>query len=292
LLVRPRWLALLAFVALAACSTGVKLGYNNADTLLLYTLDGYVGLSSEQDALVRERAGALLAWHRATQLRDTAQLFDAARRKLAGPVTAADVLQFNTAINAQIATVGDKAAPDLAQLALTLSPEQLARMERKLAGDNSKARRELVQFAGKESLEQRVQKYAERAEFWFGRLTPEQLAIIRETLAKRPSNAAWWQEERERRQRQLVAVLERIRSERPADATAAAWLRAYFAELRSPPDAARRAAIEEFRQNNAELVAQLVNAATPEQKSQLARRLTGFADDLAALAGDRAARPG
>jgi hypothetical protein len=288
---RSAFLALAA-CALAACSTGVKLGYNNADTLLIYTLDGYVGLSSEQDALVRDRAGALLAWHRTTQLRETAQLFENARAKLAGPVTAADVLRFNAAINAQIAAVGEKAAPDIAQLALTLTPEQLTRIERKLATDSSKARRELVQFAGKESLEQRVQKYSERAEFWFGRLSPEQLAIVRDSLAKRPSNAAWWQDERERRQRELVALLQRIRNERPPEATAAIWLRAYFAALQAPPEPARRAAIEEFRQNNAELVAQLFNAATAEQKAQLARRLGGFADDLAALAGDRAQRPG
>ena len=43
---------------------------------------------AEQEQLVKERAGALVAWHRSTQLRDYAQLIETTRRKLDGPVTA------------------------------------------------------------------------------------------------------------------------------------------------------------------------------------------------------------
>ena len=180
------WLLVAAAVILSACSTGVRLGYEYADTLLLYTIDGYVGLTPEQEQLVKERSAALVAWHRSTQLRDYAELLETTRRKLAGPVSAADVLEFNRAVNARLAALGERAAPDLAQLALTLTPEQLTRLERKLASDNSKARRELVQFAGKEALDERVKKYAERADFWFGSVSREQLELVRSALAQRP----------------------------------------------------------------------------------------------------------
>ena len=287
-----RWLLLAVALWLSACSTGVRLGYNYADTLVAYSLDGYVGLTDEQQQLVKERATALVAWHRSTQLRDYAQLIETTRRKLDGPVTAGDVMAFNQAINARLAALGERAAPDLAQLALTLSPEQLARLQRKLASDNSKARRELVQFAGKESLDERVKKYAERADFWFGSLTREQLALVRNSLAQRPDNAGWWIEERERRQRELLAVLQKIQTERPSEATAAHWLRSYFAQLQSPPDPERRRGIEQFRTGNAELIAQLLNSATPEQKSALSDKLGSFAGDFVALAAERGAPPG
>jgi hypothetical protein len=283
-----RWL-LLATLLLAGCSAGVRLGYNNADTLLVYTIDGYVGLTAEQEQLVKERAGTLIAWHRATQLRDYAQLIEATRRQLDGPVTADDVLAFNQAINARLAALGERAAPDLAQLALTLTPEQIARMQRRLASDNSKARRELVQFAGKETLDDRVRKYAERADFWFGSLTREQLELVRASLAKRPDSATWWIEERERRQRDLVAILQRIEAERPSEDLAATWLRAYFAQLQHPGEAERRARVMEFRAVNAELIAQLVNTATSEQKTKLSNRLAGFAQDFVSLASERIA---
>ncbi len=285
------WLLLGLALVLTACSSGMRLGYNYADMALLYSIDGYVGLTPEQEQLVRERAAALMAWHRSTQLRDYAQLLEATRRKLAGPVTATDVLTFNQAFNARMAALGDRAAPDLAQLALTLTPEQVARVERKLASDSSKARREQVQFAGKENLDGRVKRYAERADFWFGSLSREQLDIVRASLAKRPDNAAWWIDERERRQRELVALLQRIQVERPDESTAVGWLRAYFKQLQSPADPERREAVEQFRANNAELVAQLLNAATPEQKAALSRKLGSFAEDFVALAGDRNAQP-
>lgn len=291
LLVAFRGWLLLAALALAGCSAGVRLGYSYADTLVLYSIDGYVGLSAEQEQLVKDRAGALVAWHRSTQLRDYAQLIETTRRKLADPVTPADVLAFNQAVNARIAALGERAAPDLAQLALTLTPEQIAKMERKLASDNSKARRELVQFAGKETLDGRVKKYAERAEFWFGSLSREQLDIVRASLEQRPSNASWWQEERERRQRDLVSLLQRIQSEKPNEATATDWVRAYFAQLQSPTDPERRRAVETFRAGNAELIAQLINSATAEQKAALSRKLGGFAEDFVSLASERAALP-
>jgi hypothetical protein len=278
-------------LVLTACSSGVRLGYNYADMAVLYSIDGYVGLTPEQEQLVRERTGVLVTWHRSTQLRDYAQLLEETRRKLSGRVTATDVLTFNQAVNARMAALGDRAAPDLAQLALTLTPEQVSRLERKLASDNAKARRELVQFSGKQTLEDRVKKYAERADFWFGSLSREQLDIVRASLAQRPDRAAWWIDERERRQRELVAVLQRIQIERPSETTAAGWLRTYFAQLQSPTDPDRRRAVEEFRAGNAELVAQLLNAATPEQNAALSRKLGGFAEDFVALAGERSAQP-
>jgi hypothetical protein len=284
------WL-LLALALLAGCSAGVRLGYNYADTLLVYAIDGYLGLTAEQEQLVKERASALMAWHRTTQLRDYARLIEAERRRLDGPVTSADVLAFNQAVNTRLLALGDRAAPDLAQLALTLTPEQIARMERKLANDNVKARRELVQFAGRETLDERVKKYSERADFWFGSLTREQLDLVRSSLERHPDGSAWWIDERERRQRDLLAVLQRIQSERPSEELGAAWLRSYFAQLQNPVEPERRARIQEFRAVNAELIAQLVNTSTPDQKAALSRRLAGFAQDFTALAAERISAP-
>lgn len=287
LLVAFRIWLVLAGLVLAGCSSGLRFGYTYADTLVVYSIDEYVGLTPEQELLVKERAGALLAWHRSTQLRDYAQLIDATRRKLEGRVTAAEVLAFNQAVAARLDVLGDRAAPDLAQLALSLTPDQIARMERKLDSDNSKARRELAEFVGAESLEERVKKYAERAEFWFGRVSPEQLEIMRASLVRRPAAASWWIDERDRRQREMVALLQRIVTERPSEAIASSWLRAYFAQLRNPADPERRRAVEKFRLDSAELVAQLINSASADQKAALSRKLGNFAEDFVALASGR-----
>ena len=73
-----------------------------------------------------------------------------------------------------------------------------------------------------------------------------------------------------------------------AKPAATAWLRDYFMQLQNPPDPERRRAMEQFRATNAQLVAELINAATPEQKAALSRRLASFAEDFLALASARA----
>jgi hypothetical protein len=67
-----RLLLLGAALLVAGCSTGLRLGYNYADTLLANSIDGYVGLTPA-DQFVKERAAGLMAWHRATRLRDYAR---------------------------------------------------------------------------------------------------------------------------------------------------------------------------------------------------------------------------
>lgn len=286
---QARRFVLASVAALVAACSQLQLGYNNADTVVAYTLDSYLDLDDGQERLARDRIGALHRWHRGTQLPGYAQLLGEAQRKIAGPVTAADVREFNAGIRRALAAIGDQAAPDLAALALTLQPAQVDRLADKLARDTSKARRELVRFAGPDSLEQRVDRYVEQAEDWFGTVTRAQRDMIRASLAGRPDTQEAWMTERERRQRDLVAVMTRIRAEQPPLAVATAWLREYFAELAEPRDPQRRARLDAYREENAELVARLVNSATPAQRATLAKKLRGYAADLDALAAKGAA---
>jgi hypothetical protein len=278
-----RFLAASVALLAAACSQ-LQLGYNNADTVIAYSLDSYLDLDDAQERLARERIAALHRWHRGTQLAGYARLLDEAQRKVAGPITTADVLALNAAVRRSLTAIGEQAAPELATLALTLKPAQVDRLADKLARDTSKARRELVRFAGSESLEQRVDRYVEQAEDWFGTLTVAQRGMIRASLERRPEAQEAWMAERERRQRELVAVMARIRAEQPPLATASAWLREYFDELAEPRDAQRRARLAAYREANAELVAQLVNSATPPQRTALMKKLRGYAVDFDSLA--------
>jgi hypothetical protein len=285
--VRRLRLALLAVVVLAAaaCST-IRFGYNNADIVIVHTLSRYVTLTSEQEQVVRERMAAVLAWHRGTQLTDYAAFVQRARVSIDGNVTAGEVLEFNEGLNARLAALGEHIAPDAAALAATLTPEQIDQIERKLSGDNAKARKESAQEL-KQAVDERIKKYAERAEFWFGRLTPAQVEIVRSSFANRPVDSLYWIEARERRTHYLIALLRRIHSERPDQETAARWFRAYFAELARPSNTQQRARANAFRRDNALLVAQLLNSATPEQHAHLDKRLSGFAAEFTQLAAHR-----
>jgi len=278
-----RLLALGLFALLiAACST-IKLGYNNADTLLLYSLDRYVSLTDEQEQMVRRRVESLMAWHRATQLTDYAAFVQHTRARLDRSVSPAEILEFNEGLIARLAALGERAAPDAAALALTLTPPQIDQVERKLVDDNIKARKQSAQEV-KQALDARAKKYAERAEYWLGKVSDQQVQLVRASLASRPVDSQYWIEARERRTKDLVAILRRIQAERPAQEVAANWFRAYFRELAQPANADQRARAEAFRRDNARLIAQLVNSASIEQRAHLDRKLSGFETEFVQLA--------
>lgn len=271
-----------AVLVLAACSS-LQLGYRHADTLLLVALDRYFALDDAQKALARARARALLDWHRATELRDYAALLEAAQTRLGAPVSTEDVLAWQNDLYARAAALGERAAPEVAALAQTLTPAQLERFARRLAQDTAKARRELARFAGRESLEDRIERYVERVESWFGYVDARQRELIRAALATQPDQQ-WWIEERQRRQQDLLAVLARIQREQPGAATATQWLREYFAELALPAERERAERLLAFRRANAELIARLINSASDEQRATLLRKLRGYAQDFMVLA--------
>ena len=278
-----RLAAIAALAASVASCAAMKIGYNNADTLALLQLDSYLDLTDEQDQTVKERVNALLAWHRTTQLRDYVALIETTRAKLGGRITAADVMDFNQQLNTRMMTAADKAAPDIAHIALTLSTEQIDRAAKKVGNDATKARREFVRLE-KDSGAERAKKYGERAESWFGKLTDEQKEIIRKSLANRPTDATWWIDERERRQREFLTLLRKIQADRPTEEVAARWLRTYFTHLNVAPEADRRARAESYRRGSAELIAQLINHATPEQRAALDKKLNDYAQDFKSLA--------
>lgn len=290
-------LALALVLAVAACSS-LRLGYNNADTLVLYSLDRYFDLDDTQEKLARERVRALLAWHRSTQLADYAQVLDAAQRRLdaspATPLSADEVLALQGQMSARLLTLARQAAPDLALLARSLNAEQMAHFTDKLAADNARLRKEREQAVrrGDVSAEaqnaERIRRSLERARDWLGPLTREQEALVREAALRRPDGELRWLEERERRQQALVAVLERIRTEQLAPEAGAELLNAYFSELAEPAASERRAAVLGQRAANARLIAQLLNSATPEQKAALIKRLRGYAEDFTVLASQGA----
>jgi hypothetical protein len=287
------WRAAFAAVllaALAACSS-IRLGYNNADTLALYSLDSYFDLDDAQETLARERVRALIAWHRRTQLADYVQLIEETQSRLDRPVSAQDVLAVQSQMTERMQLLGRQAAPDLAKLARTLTPDQLAHFSNKMAKDNAKFRREQVSLRdapGDAASEARIKRNLERARNWLGPLTREQEQLLREASTREPGADARWLAERERRQRVLLGVLERIRSEQLGAEQGGVLLRAYFEELQTPADPALRETVLRMRERNAQLIAQLLNSATPQQKALLAKKLRGYSNDFTVLASEGA----
>lgn len=285
--IRIRWvflLAILACLGLVAGCGSLRFGYQHADTLLLAALDRYFDLDAGQKQLAQRRIEALLAWHRATQLREYSSLLGEAREMIRRPVTAEEVLAFEAKFRPSLAALAERTAPDIAQLALTLQPRQLAHMREEWAEDDEEFRE--ADGGPEELAKLQARQFVESAGFWFGDLSREQKALVRATFAQREGASRFRQEERERRRGEWLAVLEGIRSERPDPRAAAERVRAFLAGLAEPPDPARRAEATALRRSTAGLIAALINAATPDQRAELGDKLEGLAGDFNALAND------
>ncbi len=280
-------LALALAATLAACSS-VRFGYDHADTLLAYSFDRYFEFDSDQGALLRRQLHALIAWHRASQLDDYRQVLarwqELVDHAASRPLSAEDVLAAQDDVRQRLGRIGERAAPALARLALTLNPAQIEHCGERLAQELERDRRDL-DLDGRRPLARRIDKYIERARDWLGPLEAGQEEMIAQALRARRDDELQRLAELEANQHALVALLNRIQAQRPAVATAEHWLRDYLDDLAQ--GRRDRAALARSRRG-AELVARLVNQASPAQRQYAEQRLLRYQADLGALAQEQA----
>ncbi|MGO4381211.1 DUF6279 family lipoprotein [Pseudoduganella sp. RAF53_2] len=271
---------------LAACSS-LRLAYNNGDTLLYWWLDAYVDFDSGQKGEVKQDIDDLFRWHRKTQLRDYVQVMQKAQQQLQGNVTQADLLADYQDIRARTMALLIKASPDIADLALSLKPEQLAQMEKKFAKNNAKFRKENMKGDAEEQNKFRYKKSMEQFELWFGSFSKEQEGIIRKASDARPLDNALWLDERTRRQRNILNLAKRIMTEKPSKEVATGWIQDLIRQSFDRMEhSERKPFFDTYTNSTVELVNLVVHIATPEQKAHAQKRMQGWISDFNTLAAE------
>jgi len=258
-------------LALAACSA-TRVAYDNADTVIRFMASSYLDLDPAQSEDLRPRIARFHQWHRVNELPAYAALLQSASRRAANGVTAEDVSWGLGNLRARYRGLAAKAAEDAAPVLATLRPAQLAVLERKFAESNEKYAKEFLPADEKK----RLRDFA-------GGLTPEQEARIGGFVAAHERHAALRFEDRQRLQRELVALIMQHRE--PQE------LGRQLAEMFTRPEARRS---EEFLREDrrwdedfAQLVVDLDRSLSPAQRARVVRRLSDYAEDCAVLAGKK-----
>ena len=280
----------LGALLLAGCSM-VRLGYSHAPNLAYWWIDGHADLTGEQTPRVREAIDQWFAWHRRTQLPDYATLLARAQSELLLPTTPQAVCGWRDLAQRRLDVAVEQATPALAALIVTLAPEQLRHIERKLAKDGDELRAGFAQADRAERAKAAFKRTLERYETLYGQLDEPQRARLAQWLAQSSFDADRWLAERERRIRDLMQTLQQVstaaRTLEPAAATAQAQgaVRVLVERtLRSPrPD--YRSHQERLALENCELAATLHNLTTPAQRQHARRKLKGWEEDLRLLVG-------
>ncbi|MTV39038.1 hypothetical protein GM676_15790 [Duganella radicis] len=282
-------LFLIALLALLSACSSLRLAYNHGDTLLYWWIDGYVDLNTDQKGWVKKDIDELFRWHRKTQLHDYMQILQTAQRQLAAGPTQADLESDYDEIKNRTQLLLFKALPELADLARSLQPDQIAALERKFAANNAEFRKKNMKGDREAQQKFRYQKSMEQFELWFGNFTSEQEAQIRKASDARPLDNELWLDERQRRQKAILSAVRKVQQEKLGkDATMAllhTLIKDAFDRMEQPSE--RKAFFDQAEEGNIQLILTVIRLATPAQKAHATKRMQGWIDDFKQLAAEQ-----
>jgi hypothetical protein len=284
-----RMLLVVMLMALtAACST-IRFTYNHGDTLLYWWLNAYLDLDSDQSDWVKKDIDKLFQWHRSTQLRDYAGLLANMQRQLGdGNVTETELLADYRDVKARTELLAFKALPELADLAMSIKPDQIERMEKKFAKNNEDFRKKFMSGSVDDQQKARFKKAMEQFNLWFGSFSNEQEAALRKLSDARPLDNEIWLQERVMRHKKIVALLRRIHQERMnKEQTMSAihdLLRGFFDRMEAPD---RKAFFDAYIDNTAKFVVSAIRLTTPDQRAHAQKRMQGWISDFNTLASGK-----
>ncbi|HEX9173953.1 MAG TPA: DUF6279 family lipoprotein [Telluria sp.] len=279
-------LFLIALFALAAGCSSVRFTYNQGDTLLYWWLNAYVDLEGDQSTKARQNIEDFFQWHRKTQLRDYAGMLSKIQRQLAGTPTQADLMADYREIRVRTETMASHAAPQIAELALSLAPDQIAQMEKRFKSKNDDYRRKVLPSDPEKRQKARYKKSMEQFELWFGSFSREQEAVLRKASDARPtSDGEIMLEERIWRQRKISGLLRKIQQEKPGKEGATALVSSTLREMLNRTESPERKVFyDAYADSTVKYLLTAIRIATPAQKAHAQKRMQGWIEDFNVLA--------
>ena len=272
----------IVLLGLSAC-TMTRFGYELLPWLSMWRIERYIALNDAQRSAVSRRLDELHQWHRATQLPQYAAKLDEASAQMRVGLDPDQVGRWRDDVLGFWSPLADRLAPGLAELALSLEPQQINRLARRLDREADELRAKYASADPVARTEARAQRWTERMETLLGKLEPAQRAEIRSLAERFPSDEATWVDERLARGRDFVELVRRVEREKPPLALAERWSRDYLQSLFESRDPERRARIAGNNRNGDRLTALMLNTASPAQRQHMVGVLRGYQNDFARL---------
>ena len=271
---------------LAGCSS-LRLAYNHGDTLLYWWLDAYVDLNSDQKVWVKKDIDDLFRWHRKTQLHDYTQILQTGQRQLAGNPTVADLANDYDEIKRRTQLLLFKALPELADLARSLQPEQIVALEKKFAANNVEFRKKNMKGDKEAQQKFRYKKSMEQFELWFGNFSAEQEAQIRRASDARPLDNDIWLDERMRRQKNILTLVQKVQREKLSKEATMALIHTLIKDsFERLEHSERKPFFDAYDESTMQFILTVIKIATPAQKAHAHKRMQGWIDDFNSLAAE------
>jgi len=269
------------FIALlAGCST-TRITYNNAEPLVRFMAHDYFDLDERQSEQFRRRLEQFHDWHRSVELPAYVSLLEATALKARSPVTRADLTWAAEALRSRYRALLAKAAEDAAPILVTLTPPQIAELEKRLAKANAKYAEEFVSGDEERAHRARFQRMLKRFSDWTGDLTDLQEARIERFVKAHARVGALRLEDRRRWHGEAVAL---IRGQRNAQALALSLGQVFTRpEAHRTPEYAE--ALARWDAGLVDLVLDIDRTLSKEQRTLVVRNMERYAEDFRVLSG-------
>ncbi|MEY3999239.1 MAG: hypothetical protein RLY60_2051 [Pseudomonadota bacterium] len=273
-----------SLLVLSGCSLVVP-GYNNAPNLLMFLwINPHVDLNADQEKQTLADLKTVLEWHRQQQLPLYADWLKSMQKLAAEDVTADQVCHLAQSITDSLDPLIDQFEEPLTRLSLTLTTAQLQTLKKKYQQDLKDYRKEWkLDASAEDQLDVQVDKGQANAERFYGRLSPSQKKLLRQLAQNSGYEAERTFAERERQQRESLAMHTRIVQSRPTPEEARIWVRQWLQSSLHSADPEYAAYLKKRKRLNCEASAQLHNITTTEQRTRAVKVLKGYEEDVRAL---------
>ncbi|HUF80617.1 MAG TPA: DUF6279 family lipoprotein [Burkholderiales bacterium] len=272
--------AVLCLVLLSGC-TLLRLGYGQIDHFAEWTADEYFDLGPEQKDEFRKRFQRLHAWHRYDQLPDYARFLTSVSTRIREGLEQQDAMWIGSGIEERYRALVARSADDAAALLMTITPGQLEALQRKWDRQNSRFMREhRVTGTPEQQQRARVEREIERIEEWAGDVSGEQKKKIAELSRSVPLALRLRYEDRLRRQRGFMQLMEQRGDPREF----ASRLRHFLLNWEEGRAPEYRRVYAEWREKQAGFYLEVVRMLTERQRATLLQRVQRYTDDFTRLA--------
>ncbi len=288
-LTRAAWLltALLGLVLIAGCSM-VRLGYSQADTIAAWTADDYFDFDTRQKGEFHSRFRRLHEWHRHEQLPEYASFLGAAKTRVQNGLGREDVIWFLEGLKSRYRIIAGRSIGDAADILATLTPPQLEALKRQWIKVNRKFIREFhLEDTPREQQRALAKRMLSRIKDWAGHLSDEQEQKITALADKLPLTDRLRHEDRLRRQREFLRLLEVRGNPGEFAPRLRHWLLNW--EEGRHPDYERQYA--PWLEKRVQFMIDVYNLLTPQQRAHALQRLQNYIEDFQNLSerGERTA---
>ena len=277
-LLRAARLSLVALALLVAgCS--LALAYRHADWLILWEVDHYFDLTSEQKASLDRNLKVLLARHRTEALPAYEGFLSQIQERVWSGLRREDVDWGFTTYQNLRADLFERIVGDGAVFLASVDEHQVQYLEQALRKDNQKSD-QLLKVGTEERLAKRARATVEFVEDWLGELTADQKRRITTMSRALPDLQGPWLAYQRHQQQELLHQLRIRRSPEVLSAYLRDWL--IFPERRAPP--AYQRALDDMRAGVKDMILAVDRMATQQQRSHALEKLHSLIDTIHELA--------